>query len=343
MKPKELRANPLVSIIIDNWDGRHYLKNCLPAVFNQNYPNFEVIVIDDASRDNSAGYVEENFPKVKLIKNKNHLGFAAANNQGIRLARGKYILLLNNDTEVTPGFLFPLVQALEAESSLGAAQSKIRLIPERRLLDDVASYLTPIGFLYHIGFFEKDQKKYNRRYFTFSPKGACFFIRKKVLDKVGLLDERFYCYFEESDLAWRIWLAGYRIIYEPRSIIYHHLAGSQKKQSRPKIDYLAIKNRLNSLLTSLSWPFLLIILPLHLLTLSFFILYYFFTFKWANLAAVLSALLWNLKQFPATCRKRLLVQKKIRTVSDWELFKKTFRTPSLAYYGKLFLAYQKGR
>lgn len=334
---------PHVSIIIDNWDGKHFLKECLPTIYRQNYPHYEVIVIDDGSKDESADYVKNYFPKVHLIENKKHVGFAIANNRGIKKAKGKYILLLNNDTEVTSDFLFPLVDLLENNLTIGAAQPKIKIIPEKDLLDDVATYLTPIGFLYHVGFFEKDQEKFNKRCFTFSPKGACFFIKKSVLDKVGLMDERFYCYFEESDLAWRIWLAGYKIVYEPKSLIYHHQAGSMKKQTRPMVDFLSIKNRLNSIVTNLSLPFLIFILPLHLAAIFIFIIYYLFSFKFYNLAAVFKGLWWNVQQFPSTYKKRLIVQKKIRVISDVNLFKKVFRIPPFSYYIKIFQSYQKGR
>lgn len=334
---------PMVSIIIDNWDGKHFLGPCLSSVFRQNYPNFEVIVVDDASKDGSVDFIKKNFPKIKLIENQKHVGFAIANNQGIKKARGKYLLLLNNDTEVTEDFLFPLVEDLENDQSLGAAQSKIRIIPEKGFLDDVATYLTPNGFLYHLGFFEKDQERYNQRYFTFSPKGACFFIRKSVLDKTGLLDERFYCYFEESDLAWRIWLAGYKIIYEPKSLIYHHQAGSINKQSSANRDYFSFRNRLSSLLTNLSVPFLILIFPLHLLTIIIFMLFYAFRFKWKNILALIKAFCWNVKNTPSNLKKRLFVQKKLRIISDRNLFKQTFKIPPITYYLKIFSAYQKGR
>jgi len=334
---------PLVSIIIDNWDGKHFLKDCLPSVFGQKYPYYEVIVIDDGSVDESAGYVKTNFPKSRLIENKKHLGFALSNNQGIKIAKGKYILLLNNDTVVTENFLFPLVESLENEPQLGGAQSKIKIIPEINLLDDVATYLTPNGFLYHLGFFDYDQEKYNQRCFTFSPKGACFFIRKEVLDKVGLLDDRFYCYFEESDLAWRIWLAGYKIIFEPKSLIYHHQAGSINKQSSANRDFFSFKNRLSSLLTNLSFLSLLFILPLHLLTVSFFLLFYLFGHKWQNFIAILKAFIWNIREISSNLSKRKFIQKQIRKTSDIELFKEVFKFPPIKYYFNIFSAYQKGR
>lgn len=334
---------PLVSIIIDNWDGKHFLEECLPTVFKQNYPNFEVIIIDDCSKDGSGSFLKKNYPDVILIENRKHVGFATANNQGIRKSRGKYVLLLNNDTKVTPDFLFPLVELLKKNPDIAAAQPKIRILPETDLLDDVATYLTLTGFLYHFGFFDKDQPKYNQQLLTFSPKGACFFIRKEVLKKTGLMDERFYCYFEESDLAWRIWLAGYKIFFEPRSLIFHHQAGSQKKQTRPNIDYLAIKNRLNSLITNLSFGSLLLILPLHLIILFFFIFYYLFTLKLTNVLSVLKAFWWNVKNWRLTYLKRQQVQKKIRKISDFNLFRFVLKFPGLSYYLRLFLAYQKGR
>jgi len=332
---------PLVSIIIDNWNGKRFLKKCLGSVFSQKYPNYEVILIDDASTDNSVEYIKKYFNRVILIENKKHVGFAIANNQGIRKSKGKYVLLLNNDTKVTKNFLFPLVEDLEKNKTIGAAQSKIKVLDNPEYLDDVATYLTPFGFLYHFGFFEKDTDKFNKQFFTFSPKGACFFIRKKVLKEVGLFDDRFYCYFEESDLAWRIWLAGYKIIYEPKSVIYHVVAGTMKKQTSANRDYYAIRNRLNSILSNLSTPFLFIVLPLHLGAIFVFLFFYFLRLRMSNFFAVLKALMWNFFQIKRTLKKRKWVQKKVRNVSDIELFKKIFMIPSPSYYLRMFFLYQK--
>ena len=332
---------PLVSIIIDNWNGKHFLSRCLDSIFVQKYPNFEVILIDDASSDGSVEFIKKNYSKVKLIKNKKHVGFAIANNQGIRKSRGKYVLLLNNDTKVTKNFLFPLVGDLEKDKTIGAVQSKIKVLDNPEFLDDVATYLTPFGFLYHFGFFEKDTDKFNNQFFTFSPKGACFFIRKKVLKEVGLFDDRFYCYFEESDLAWRIWLAGYKIIYEPKSVIYHVVAGTMKKQTSANRDYYAVRNRLNSILSNLSIPFLFFVLPLHLGTIFIFLLFYFLRLRMSNFFAILRALMWNFFQIRRTLKKRKWVQKEVRKISDVELFKKIFVTPSFFYYLRMFFLYQK--
>lgn len=330
---------PLVSIIIDNWNGKHFLKRCLDSLLAQKYPNFELIVIDDASTDGSQEVIKSIKSKVErqrvrfiLIENKRHFGFAIVNNQGIKIAKGKYVLLLNNDTKVTKDFLFPLVDLLEKNSEVAAAQSKILVMDDPTLLDDVASYLTPFGFLYHIGFWEKDKPEFNRRQITFSPKGACFFIKKAVLDEVGLMDDRFYCYFEESDLAWRMWLAGYKIFFEPKSVIYHVIAGSMKKQTSANRDYFAVKNRLNSLITNLSPVSLALILPLHLIFLFGFICFYLIRSKWKNIGAIFRAVLWNIINFKSTMKKRAFVQKKVRKVSDRSIFKEILKMPPRDYY-----------
>ena len=187
------RKFPLVSIIIDNWNGKHFLKRCFDSLLTQSYPNYEVIVIDDASEDESLKVIKSVKSKAEsegieflVIENKKHVGFAIANNQGIKSAKGKYLFFLNNDTQVTKNFLFPLVKCLDENDQLAAVQPKIKLFGNLNLLDEVVTYLTPLGILYHVGFKEKDLGQFNQPRLTFSPKGAGFLVRKEILLKTGI-------------------------------------------------------------------------------------------------------------------------------------------------------------
>lgn len=331
---------PLVSIIIDNWNGKHFLKNCLDSVFNQNYENFEVIIIDDASRDGSPQFIKKEYKKAILIENKEHVGFAAANNQGISKAKGKYLLFLNNDTKVTPNFLYPLVSDLERENNLGGVQPKIKMMSTPKFLDDVASYLTPFGFLYHFGYREKDGSRFSKRFLTFSPKGACFLIPKTVIDKVGDFNSKFYCYFEESDLAWRIWLSGKKIAFEPESVIYHYSGGSLRQQSSFNRDYYAFRNRLYSLLVNLSLPSLIFIFPLHLVFLITSCFWYIIRKRWSSFRAIVSAIFWVVRHSEDVLIDRGRAQGQIRKITDWQLFKDVLRLPPGGYLGR-FLGFYK--
>lgn len=136
--------SPLVSIIIVNWNGGEVFKECLASLSKLSYPNFELIVVDNGSSDGTE--------KLAVIKNKTNRGFAVANNQGYEKARGKYLLLINNDTLVQPDLLDVLVKKGENNPALSVLQPKIRIMDKPDYLDNAGSFLTRIGFLHHWGF-----------------------------------------------------------------------------------------------------------------------------------------------------------------------------------------------
>src|SRR3990167_8114157 len=150
-----------VSIIIVSWNGLNFLKNCLKSLYKIDYPNFEVIIVDNGSFDNSIEYIKRNYPQVKLITNRRNVGFAEANNIGYKVADGKYILFLNNDTTVTKSFLTNLIKVIEEEKDLGGVQAKILTMSDKRRLDSAGSFLTNTGFLYHYGYNQLDSSRYN--------------------------------------------------------------------------------------------------------------------------------------------------------------------------------------
>jgi GT2 family glycosyltransferase len=232
-----------LSIIVINWNTRDLLSQCLRSVFGVAVGcHFEIIVVDNASADGSPQMVEADFPQVLLLKNSTNRGFAAANNQGIERAQGEFILLLNPDTIVLPGALDRLVEFSKAHPDAGAVGGKLlnhdgtlqvscghfptllnmateslglsRLFPHNRLFARFK-----MTYWNHDAVREVDQ-----------PQGAHLCFRRAVLDQVGLLDERFFMYFEEVDLCLRIRNAGWRIYFTPDSQIIH-LGGQSSLQN----------------------------------------------------------------------------------------------------------------
>lgn len=331
---------PTVSIIIDNWNGSGFLPACLKSVIRQNYPSFEVIVIDDSSTDNSVELIRNNFPEVKLIINKEHKGFAAANMIGVSNSKGEYLLFLNNDTTVTKDFLFPLVDLMINNPNVGAVQPKIKTMVKKDTLDEVANYLTPFGFLYHFGYGQKDCNLFNKRIITFSPKGACFLVRKEIFLSLGGFDTNFYCYFEESDFAWRVWLSGYIINYEPKSVIYHFGGGSLYNQTSFNREYFSTRNRLTSLLENLSLFWLVFVIPLHFIFLTIVFISFIFRGKYQVSLSIPKALLWNFNRLKVILKNRFYVQNTIRKTSDFNIFKNLMKFPPLDYF-KQFLFYYR--
>lgn len=322
----------LVSIIIINWNGKNFLKVLLPSIKKNSYKNYEIIIVDNGSTDGSFEYVARNFPKSIIIKNNSNLGFAKANNQGLERAKGEMVLFLNNDTKVTKNFLAVLVNKLNSDKKNGACQPKILLSERKDTLDSIGSFLTNTGFLYHYGFEAKNSKKLDKQIKLFSGKGSCLLFKKKVLDEIGNFNEDFFAYFEETDLCWRLWLAGYHVLYIPEAQIFHKSWGTARKLKQETINFHSFKNRIASLLLNLGTFNLVKILPVHLITCFFIVFFYLITGKPKIGLAIMQAIYWNLKHLNEILKKRKLVQIKIRKVGDSILLPEIMKNASLAFY-----------
>ncbi len=329
----------LVSIIIVNWSGLKWLPECFGSLAKQNYKNYEIIFVDNASYDESVQWVRKNYPKAKIIINKENLGFADANNVGYRKAKGKYILFLNNDTRVTKTFLTELVKVVESDRTIGGVQSKILLMDHPDTHDSVGAFLTPTGFLYHYGFGKKNLSKYNKEIELYTAKGACMMFRKDVLNAVAIkgdiFDADYFAYFEESDMCHRVWLAGYRIVYAYTSVIYHKMGATSSSMNNAFIQYHSFKNRIRTYIKNLRFSLLFAILPVHLLLSEGFALLAFAKRKFALSFAIQSAVWWNIVNIGSTLRMRQKVQRRIRVVSDATIMPHITYNPSWRYYAGL--------
>jgi len=311
-----------VSVIIPNYNGAHFLRDSLDTIREQSYKDFEVIVIDNASKDDSVCLLKKEYPEVKVILNESNLGFAGANNRGYKEAKGDYILFLNNDTKLDKDcFRFLIEKAESDKQKIGVVSAKILLMDHPEAYDAVGSYLTSFGFLYHLGFREIDGGQYDNLEYIFSPKGVCFLVARKVIDEVGLFDDDYFAYFEESDFFWRAWLNSYKIAFMPKAVVYHKLGGTCTMFLSAFIDYHSFKNRIASLIKNLGGISLFYILPLHIFCCMVISLLYVFMFKFRNSGAVLRAIGWNVRHLPQTLKKRKHVQRDIRKINDTILFK----------------------
>ncbi len=335
-----IKQKDLVSVIIVNWNGREHLKVCLPSLYNQSYKKIEVIVVDNGSSDGSVAWLKRDYPKVRIIENKRNMGFAEGNNIGFRKAKGDFILFLNNDTKVTKSFLTELVRALKSNDGIGGVQSKILLMDSPKQLDSVGSYLTNTGFLYHVGVYEKDSSKYNKEINIYSAKGACMMFRRNVLEEIlvdgEIFDKKYFLYFEETDMCHRVWLAGYRIIYVPRSVIYHKFGASSIKLLKPFVEYHSYKNRINSYIKNLGFAKLIEILLVHLLICEALSLFFILRGKFEIFKSIQKAIFWNILNIKSTLEKRYRVQLKIRKVKDDIIFPRIMKNPNVRFYMSQF-------
>lgn len=244
----EIFDYPLITISIINLNGQKYLKDCLESINNLNYPQdkIEIIVVDNGSSDDSIEFLKANYSKVKIIKNNKNMGFAYANNQAARVAQGEYIAFLNNDTKVDSKWLIELLRPVYGDKETVASGSKV-LSMDGKNLDFVGGMINFEGKGFQIDFglpIEKDLHK-QYKYLPFANGGAML-IRRDIFLDVGGFDEDFFAYYEDVDLGWRLWVLGYKVIFAPDSIVYHHHHGTSRIFSEDKLRFLKERNSLYS-------------------------------------------------------------------------------------------------
>ena len=230
-------AVPQVSIIIINWNGKIFLRDCLTALREQTYREFETIVVDNGSNDDSAAYISKHFPEAILLTLQKNLGFTGGNNAGFKIAKGYYICLLNNDTIACPTWLENLVRAANNNPAVGICASKL-LIHGTQSINSCGDGLTTAGMGYQIGQGEP-MERYLQREYIFGGYGAALLYKKKMLDEIGFFDNDFFLIYEEDDLSFRAQLAGWKCLYVPDAIVYHKVSGSIGKRSNLAVYYMA--------------------------------------------------------------------------------------------------------
>jgi len=239
---------PQVSICIANLNGKDYLKGCIASIRELDYPEhkIEVIVVDNGSTDGSAEFLARKFPEVKIIRNSQNLGFAAANNQAAKAACGRYIAFLNNDTRVDKNWLTELVRPLLGDSEVAACGSKVLSADGKRI--DFAGAMINFegkGFQVDYGLPIEEDMHNNPLYLPFANGGAML-VRAEVFAQSGGFDQDFFAYYEDVDFGWRLWVLGYKVVFCPASIVYHAHHGTSSAFSEDKLRYLKERNSLYS-------------------------------------------------------------------------------------------------
>lgn len=240
-----------VSVIVLAWNGLAYLEACLNSVFAQTYPNFEVLVVDNASTDGSAEFVVTNFKKAKLMRNERNLGFSGGMNAGTKVSCGDVVIWLNQDTIVQAGWLQELVAVFE-QKDVGVAGCKIFEMDGKTLNHAGGALDVSAGESYHLGAGEADRGQYEQPADVAYVTGAAMAVRREVLEQVGLLDERFFPgYYEDADYCLRVQNAGYKVRYVPQATVIHHVSAATQNQW-PRRRFYYYRNRLLFVLKHLS-------------------------------------------------------------------------------------------
>ncbi|MEM2143949.1 MAG: glycosyltransferase family 2 protein [Candidatus Jordarchaeaceae archaeon] len=295
---------PLVSIVILNYNGLaflgSYLNECLSSVIRSDYPNLEVIFVDNGSTDGSVEFVEKNFKfMVKVIKCLCNLGWSEGFNTGIRASKGKYIILLSNDMTVHPNLLKSVVRFLESNPEVGLVGFKRLVQGTINLLDGIGSNLYLCGRVKPVGTNEVDRGQYDHEIDDLDFMGGAMALRRETLQQVGLFDPDFKIFSEDVDLCFRIRKKGYKTVYLHNAVIWHRahstLVGIDSKGQY--LEYMSYKNRIRCNIIHFTFRRLFA---------SFFIDFVWFLMaKSASKELLLEAYLWNFKHVSTAFKKRL--------------------------------------
>jgi len=310
---QERLDTPLISIIIVNYNGLHFLEPCLSSILNQTFKKFEIVFVENGSSDDSAGFVREHYPSVKIVKTGKNLGFAGGINAGIRIAQGEFILTLNNDTIVDPHFLEELQKPFLQDPRMGMCGSKM-VLPDGRI-NSTALCISRSGAAWDRGMGEPDHGQYDVAEEIFGPSAGAALYRRPMLDEIGLFDEDFFLFFEDVDLAFRARLAGWKCMYVPTARVVHIRGGTANPGSDSAV-YYGNRNTIWYVVKNFPTRIFALSLPWILGRNCAVITYYFLSGKFLT---IIRAKIDAIKGFPLMIGKRRCINKNVqsRTIEKW--------------------------
>ncbi len=327
-----------VTVIIPHWNGIEILEPCLRSLEASQYSNLEVVVVDNASSDESVAFVLREFPGVTVIQNSENLGFAGGCNVGLRQVESDLYLVLNNDTTHDPDWIEKLVEQMESNPKTAAVQPKIMSAQHPELFDyagGVGGLMDVLGFPFALGriftTMEKDDGYYDTPRDIFWASGTALLLRGEALEEVGLFDEDFFAHMEEIDLCWRLHNAGWRVMNAPDSRIYHH-SGWTLPPDRYQKKYLNHRNNLIMIIKNYPFAYLAPILPTRLALEGVAFVFSALIRDWKRMGAIVMAIGWILTH-PVLLFKKHLEAKKYRQSQNISI------TLRRMYGGSIFFQY----
>lgn len=317
--PKKMSDSKRVLIVIVSYNGAEYIGDCLSSVYKSTYPraDFKVLIVDNASTDNTVELIKNQYSDVALIEKEKNVGFVGGNNIGMQYAIDHsydYVYLLNQDTVVEPNFLDQVVDLAETKNDIAAVQSKLLLFENKEQINSVGNQIHYLGFGFAGGHKTPD-RELSVQEITYAS-GAAMLVRVSVLKDIGLFNKDFFMYHEDTDLGWRMWLAGYRVLLEPSSIVYHKYEFSR---SIKKFYYME-RNRYLTIFQNYHILTILVILPALLIMDGAMFVYSFFAGWWKENFRVFTWL-WSPKAWRMIQKTRRRVQA-TRKRSDREIIQK---------------------
>ena len=239
----DFERQPLVSVIVVNWNCHQFLIDCLNSLKQQSLSMFETIVVDNGSADGSAEWLSARTDELTLISNAENRGLCAANNQGIAVARGTYIALLNNDAVAAPEWLSQLVATVEQDDRVGMVASKIVRFDDPTVIDKVGHLIYPDGQNRGRGTGQRDQGQFDNSQDTAWPDGCAALYRREMLEEIGGFDETFFAYADDAELGLRARIAGWGCLYAPRAVVRHRVGSTLGRYSTRRL-FLIERNRI---------------------------------------------------------------------------------------------------
>jgi len=323
---------PLVSIIILNFNAGNLLLDCIDSIEKSAFKNFEIIVVDNVSKDHSHIRCKEKFPSIKLIENSENLGFCEGNNVGLRIAKGEFVVVLNPDTVVDSMWLEELVKAYQINGD-GIYQPKFLATTDHSMLLSTGNMIQIFGFGFSRSKGQLDKKQHENFEKIDYASGTCLFTSKKILQKIGLFDPFLFAFHDDLELCWRGMLNKISSFYVPTSVVYHPVEGTSFKWSPIKFKLME-RNRKYCLLTLYDRQTVFKMLPsLFLVDIAVF---FFYLGKGLIKMKILADLeiLKNLK----IINKKYIENQKIKNVSDKVIiqnFKNEINVPSWVINDKI--------
>ncbi|HEX2053853.1 MAG TPA: glycosyltransferase [Actinomycetota bacterium] len=242
-----------VSVVVLNFNGKHFLEDCISSLEQQNYASdrVEVVFVDNGSSDGSVAFVKERWPKVRVVALDNNLGFAGGINAGVKAAKGEYVALINNDARAHPDWLTRGIAGFRS-MDVGMVASKI-LTLDGKTIDYAGGALSFYGHGFKVGVNEPDEGQYDRPGETLFASGCALIMPRRLFLDVGGFDDEYFAFFEDVDLGWRLWALGYRVMYEPSSVVYHRHHGTADALGHERERFLLERNALMTILKNYQW------------------------------------------------------------------------------------------
>lgn len=315
-----------IAVIVINYNGKHHLKECLSSLLSQAFGNFEVYLLDNASSDNSVEYTSLNFPIVKIIGFERNYGFAEGYNKAIAKINAEYIVLLNSDTRTDNSWLKSLVEAAEEDKNAAIVGSKICFYHNPDIINSAGVKLTFAGVGFDIGFGLPDQERFNKKQYTGAVCGASMLVKKEVFEKLGGFDNNYFILCEDTDLCWRAWLAGYKVAYQPDSIVYHKFGNNIGARESPLRIFYSQRNAILTLIKNMGVSRLIISISITLTYTFLKLILYALLGKTKNFKSLFYGTLSVIPLIKSSYRNRIAIQRE-RTVSDRFLEKMGLMSP----------------